>query len=162
MDFNLAKNLAQEYCQKRSIRLPVYRTILQTGPSHSPIFQAEVEIDGTIYVGEIANKKRDAEKHAAVKAMIEIRQKKMNKAEENVVSIMPNLSIKTGKEKVEAVACSVCLCPIACGSDVPLIECLHNFHTECLQKWLETKEECPLCRYKIMNADDRSFKILRN
>ena len=36
-------------------------------------------------------------------------------------------------------------------NDISTLECGHQFHTECIAKWMERKNECPLCRQKINN-----------
>ena len=33
--------------------------------------------------------------------------------------------------------------------DISTLECGHQFHTDCISKWMERKKECPLCRQKI-------------
>jgi hypothetical protein len=30
-----------------------------------------------------------------------------------------------------------------------LAQCRHLFHYKCLFQWIQTKEECPVCRVKI-------------
>lgn len=30
-----------------------------------------------------------------------------------------------------------------------LTPCSHAFHTNCLEKWLKQKRECPTCRYAL-------------
>ena len=32
---------------------------------------------------------------------------------------------------------------------VSVLECGHMFHSNCIEKWLKNKKECPLCRQKI-------------
>ncbi|CAF1229088.1 unnamed protein product [Rotaria magnacalcarata] len=72
VDVNCAKNRLQEYCQRHYIPLPVYTLLEKAGADHSPMFQVEVEVNGMIYTGEWAPKKRDAEKLAALEAWISI------------------------------------------------------------------------------------------
>ena len=36
-------------------------------------------------------------------------------------------------------------------NDISTLECGHQFHTECIAKWMERKNECPLCGQKINN-----------
>jgi len=33
-----------------------------------------------------------------------------------------------------------------------ITECCHTFHTECLDKWLETNNSCPLCRTELKKS----------
>jgi hypothetical protein len=42
--------------------------------------------------------------------------------------------------------CSICLNPMK-GRYVKKIFCGHTFHSECLNKWEETKRSCPMCRF---------------
>jgi len=45
--------------------------------------------------------------------------------------------------------CSVCYTNIKFGDIVRKLKCNHIFHQECVDKWLEEKLSCPLCRYKF-------------
>ena len=33
--------------------------------------------------------------------------------------------------------------------DISTLDCGHQFHTNCIAKWMEKKNDCPLCRQKI-------------
>ncbi|KAM0845497.1 hypothetical protein ACQ4PT_056334 [Festuca glaucescens] len=47
----------------------------------------------------------------------------------------------------EAATCSVCLGEFQLGETVRLLPvCLHLYHAECIDPWLETHSTCPLCR----------------
>jgi len=48
-------------------------------------------------------------------------------------------------------------CPI-CFEDINdiknvTLQCTHRFHVDCINKWEETKSECPLCRGQIVFPD---------
>jgi len=49
--------------------------------------------------------------------------------------------------------CSICLNLF--NDDNITLPCKHNFHESCIIKWLDTKNNCPLCRsnmiYKKVN-----------
>ena len=36
-------------------------------------------------------------------------------------------------------------------NDISVLECGHQFHVDCIAKWMERKNECPLCRQTINN-----------
>lgn len=64
-----AKSALQEYLQSKKKGLPLYKDMSQKGPSHCPVFQIELSItDGGTFVGE-GKSKRQAEQHAAQKAL---------------------------------------------------------------------------------------------
>ena len=46
--------------------------------------------------------------------------------------------------------CSICLDEFKEGDELRLVECSHNFHIECLDKWLMLKNTCPICRKNII------------
>ena len=47
----------------------------------------------------------------------------------------------------EAATCSVCLGAFQAGETVRLLPlCLHLYHVECIDPWLEAHSTCPLCR----------------
>ena len=45
--------------------------------------------------------------------------------------------------------CSICQDNIPKNSIVRKIKCGHVFHHSCCDKWLETKDSCPECRFKL-------------
>ncbi|KQK18132.1 E3 ubiquitin-protein ligase ATL9 [Brachypodium distachyon] len=53
----------------------------------------------------------------------------------------------TGAGDQEAATCSVCLGAFQLGEKVRLLPvCLHLYHVECIDPWLDTHSTCPLCR----------------
>ncbi|KAF7096623.1 hypothetical protein CFC21_098535 [Triticum aestivum] len=47
----------------------------------------------------------------------------------------------------EAATCSVCLGALQVGETVRLLPaCLHLYHAECIDPWLDAHSTCPLCR----------------
>lgn len=59
------KSLLQEWCQARSVSLPSYSIINQTGPDHDPVFTIEVSIDKHGAAQASGAAKRVAEQAAA-------------------------------------------------------------------------------------------------
>ncbi|XP_058111128.1 RING-H2 finger protein ATL51-like [Magnolia sinica] len=47
--------------------------------------------------------------------------------------------------------CAVCLCEFEEGDEVRLLpECLHSFHAPCIDMWLFSHSNCPLCRTHLV------------
>lgn len=44
--------------------------------------------------------------------------------------------------------CSICMDPIE-SEMIPILECDHRFHTNCIQKWVRFNPSCPVCRHNI-------------
>ncbi|KAK1357128.1 RING-type E3 ubiquitin transferase [Heracleum sosnowskyi] len=46
--------------------------------------------------------------------------------------------------------CSICLGMFEDGETVKVLpECLHAYHSDCVDKWLKNKSSCPLCRSSL-------------
>jgi hypothetical protein len=43
--------------------------------------------------------------------------------------------------------CSICLNKE--NKEIMILNCNHNFHSECLQKWLVRNKKCPICRKEV-------------
>jgi ribonuclease III len=69
------KTTLQEWAQGRSLPLPTYRVIENSGPAHAPNFVIEASVKGFPPTQAEGNSKRDAQKAAAVK-LLEILLKK--------------------------------------------------------------------------------------
>ncbi|XP_057529063.1 E3 ubiquitin-protein ligase RING1-like [Amaranthus tricolor] len=52
-------------------------------------------------------------------------------------------------------SCSVCLTEFEDGDDLRLLpKCSHAFHVSCIDTWLRSHKNCPLCRAPIVNEDE--------
>jgi hypothetical protein len=50
-----------------------------------------------------------------------------------------------------AVKCLICQFQYDEGDIVAVLPCRHNFHHDCVDQWLLTKDHCPYCRQSIVN-----------
>jgi hypothetical protein len=52
--------------------------------------------------------------------------------------------------------CAICLCTYQPGEVATLLPCKHEFHHNCIHKWLVTKEHlvCPLCKAPVPLSSD--------
>ena len=76
---------------------------------------------------------------AKQKFKLKLKKMKMNK----------NLFVNNDKGKNEKPICCICLRAMKINDEVSFLKCQHLFHFKCLDKWIETKEDCPICRNKI-------------
>jgi hypothetical protein len=49
----------------------------------------------------------------------------------------------------ESNICGLCFEPIKEGSDIEVLQCLHFFHPECIEKWTKIRRFCPTCKAQI-------------
>ncbi|KAJ1701971.1 hypothetical protein LUZ63_001750 [Rhynchospora breviuscula] len=46
--------------------------------------------------------------------------------------------------------CAVCLMTPSVGEKIRHLPCLHKFHKDCIDLWLQRKKECPICKCSIV------------
>ncbi|CAH8497099.1 unnamed protein product [Schistosoma guineensis] len=51
--------------------------------------------------------------------------------------------------------CMICLDDYADSQQIRQMRCLHEFHANCVDKWLKTKRTCPLCRADAFTGSQR-------
>lgn len=61
------------------------------------------------------------------------------------------VSVTCSTPKSSTPNCAICLDPISTKKKCFAYICLHEFCYDCLTKWLERKNECPLCKRPLVN-----------
>ncbi|KAH0735868.1 probable inactive protein kinase DDB_G0270444 [Solanum tuberosum] len=49
----------------------------------------------------------------------------------------------------EQEACAICLLEYKDEDNIGTLQCGHEFHAECINKWLQRKKSCPFCRASV-------------
>ncbi|XP_040990863.1 RING-H2 finger protein ATL1-like [Juglans microcarpa x Juglans regia] len=52
-------------------------------------------------------------------------------------------------EEENGMVCGVCQEEMQEGDEGRMLGCMHEFHTDCIVRWLRSKATCPLCRYQM-------------
>ncbi|KAK3235425.1 hypothetical protein CYMTET_54370 [Cymbomonas tetramitiformis] len=47
--------------------------------------------------------------------------------------------------------CSICCCGFDLGDTLRKLPCSHHFHNDCLLRWLDEQDFCPLCRHPVLD-----------
>ncbi len=63
-----AKDILQQYTQGIDKPLPVYRTLAVRGPAHKPVFEVEVEWQGSVIASATGKSKKEAQQNCALAA----------------------------------------------------------------------------------------------
>ena len=63
-----AKDILQQYTQGIDKTLPVYRTLAVRGPAHKPVFEVEVEWQGSVIASATGKSKTEAQQNCALAA----------------------------------------------------------------------------------------------
>ncbi|AES69216.1 putative aminoacyltransferase, E1 ubiquitin-activating enzyme [Medicago truncatula] len=64
---------------------------------------------------------------------------------------LPRVEIEEGM-KCEALMCSICLVELSVGSKAIRLPCSHIYHDECIMKWLDRSNTCPMCRQSVSHT----------
>ena len=64
-----------------------------------------------------------------------------------ISSLNRNTSLKISNRNDE---CSICLQKIKLNQIIRETNCNHDYHAKCLDRWLEEKSYCPLCKKNLL------------
>ena len=81
----------------------------------------------------------------------------------NISTIMSNFNIDVHDIR----SCSICVASYENNDDISIIvNCDHQFHTNCINTWLRNHNTCPLCRTNVLvhnlNNNDRNTRNTSN
>ncbi|XP_030527613.1 E3 ubiquitin-protein ligase RING1-like isoform X2 [Rhodamnia argentea] len=71
--------------------------------------------------------------------------------DQSVIDSITAFEYKKGEGLTEGTECSVCLGEFEDGENLRLLpKCSHSFHAPCIDTWLRSHKNCPLCRAPIV------------
>ena len=73
-----------------------------------------------------------------------------NPTDTDILNELPETQIDdVNKLDGEKKSCVICLETFKNGDKATILPCIHLFHTNCIKLWLETKNFCPICKFKL-------------
>ena len=60
------------------------------------------------------------------------------------------MDIDTNEDDEEQDACAICLLEYKDEDNIGTLQCVHEFHAECINKWLQRKKSSPFCRASVL------------
>ncbi|KAL4653786.1 hypothetical protein ACB092_01G331100 [Castanea dentata] len=93
-------------------------------------------------------------KKALTKAAIESMPRVTITAKEDCSICLEGFKFGVSKEEKAEEDCSVCLEEFDTGSEVREMTCKHRFHSVCIERWLQVRGSCPLCRFVVPKITD--------
>lgn len=70
--------------------------------------------------------------------------------DESTIQAIPTLGFRKGEQQNSSRDCAVCLNEFQEEERIRMLpNCLHLFHIDCIDTWLQTHANCPLCRAKV-------------
>ena len=64
-------------------------------------------------------------------------------------TFQPSSSSSDGNNAKTDDKCSICLCQYEAGEEVKMLPCLHSYHGQCIDRWLQQSNACPVCKHNI-------------
>ncbi|KAL4196386.1 hypothetical protein AMTRI_Chr04g182990 [Amborella trichopoda] len=76
-------------------------------------------------------------------------QNKLENSLQPQTSLVESFKLVEAKDTKEDV-CVICMSELSNGaSNIREMPCLHQYHEDCICKWLECNQSCPICRYSL-------------
>ena len=73
-----------------------------------------------------------------------------NPTDQEIMNELPETEIgDISKLDPEKRNCIICLTDLKKGDKATMLPCIHMFHSTCIQDWLKTTNECPVCKMKL-------------
>ena len=74
-------------------------------------------------------------------------------AESAEIEALPEVLLN---ETIEEYECPVCMEKMSTNDIVRTLPCFHRLHRDCIDKWLEYKKTCPICKTSIVDNEHNS------
>ncbi|XP_051146561.1 E3 ubiquitin-protein ligase MBR1-like [Andrographis paniculata] len=67
-------------------------------------------------------------------------------SEEKIVSSMKQRKLEVFRIPLNLEPCCICQENYVVGNDIGMLDCGHEFHADCIKRWLTEKNLCPICK----------------
>ena len=69
----------------------------------------------------------------------------------STIENLPTTMIKDVEKEIpnEHRNCAICLEEFSNGDKRKTLECLHGFHAQCVDRWLQSNASCPICKFHV-------------
>eukprot|EP00347_Sterkiella_histriomuscorum_P006485 403352587 len=67
----------------------------------------------------------------------------------SIINSYPSNIYKNQYNNIETVTCAVCIDDFKSGCIFKMLKCSHKYHSNCIDEWLKTKLQCPLCKKEV-------------
>lgn len=78
-------------------------------------------------------------------------------ADEHEISALPTHQVTEDEISkglpAEHKSCTICLDDFKAGDLQRTLPCFHRFHKSCVDRWLATQGECPICKHRVSDGD---------
>ena len=75
-----------------------------------------------------------------------------------ITNLLPVSDIEEDNKVPSELKCVICLEEFAPGDKFTALPCLHLYHFECIESYLKTKMQCPVCKLEITRECFEDFK----
>ena len=72
-------------------------------------------------------------------------------AEKEEIDALPEVTLN---EPIQEYECPICMEDMVAGAVVRTLPCFHRLHKDCIDKWLEVKKTCPICKTSVSGESD--------
>lgn len=72
-------------------------------------------------------------------------------ADQGEIDALPEVQLD---ETIDEYECPVCMEKMATNDIVRTLPCFHRLHKECIDKWLEVRKTCPICKTSVGGVGD--------
>ena len=76
----------------------------------------------------------------------------LDAADPKAIANLPTHEFVRVPESSEGRTCMICIAQYEFGETVKTLPCIHMFHNECIDSWLEKCGLCPICKHSVTEA----------
>lgn len=72
---------------------------------------------------------------------------------DELISQLPTFKYKSGmfSKKKKKEECVICCMAYSSGERLMNLPCAHQYHSECIKRWLKLKKHCPVCQMEVQD-----------